>query len=252
MGLLLLTQYDAAAGPAYQVAVNAGNNQSATVGNGLAVLPQVVVSDSVGNPVASSTVTFTIVTGNGSGSGLTASTDVNGFASIGSFSLGTTAGLNQLTALASGLTGSPVTFSETGLGATAFSVALLFGNGQSAAPSTAVAIAPSVQLLDRYGNTASASTVTFAVTLGGGSVSPTPVVSSNGVAQVSAWTLGAAIGANDLTATASGITGSPVAFSAQAISGGPVDRTNVLWVQPWGVNPWVRLPEVRIPTIVHP
>ena len=252
MGLLLLDSYAATTGLAYQVAVNAGNAQSATVNTGLAVIPQVIVEDSVGNPVSGTQVIFALSTGTGTVSGLTQTTNASGLASIGSWSLGTTAGSNSITAAASGLTGSPVVFTATGLGAAPFTVAIYRGNGQIAVPGTPVAIQPQVLLSDQYGNAASASTVTFAVATGGGSVSPTAVRSVNGIAAASVWTLGVTVGSNSLTATASGVTGSPLTFLATASGGGPVDRTNTIWVQPWGINPWVRLPEVRPPTIVHP
>ncbi len=61
-------------------------------------------------------------------------------------------------------------------------------------------------------------TVQFAVTAGGGSVSAASAVTdSNGLAQVS-WTLGATLGAQTVTASSTGLTGSPLAFTATPLA----------------------------------
>jgi hypothetical protein len=86
---------------------------------------------------------------------------------------------------------------------------------QSGVISQAVASVPSVKKVDADGNGVSGIVVTFAVQSGGGSVTgATPTSNASGVATVGSWTLGPAVGANTLTATATGLTGSPVTFSA--------------------------------------
>ena len=45
-------------GPATQIALNAGNNQSASAGTAVATLPSVIVTDTNNNPVAGVSVTF--------------------------------------------------------------------------------------------------------------------------------------------------------------------------------------------------
>ena len=60
------------------------------------------------------------------------------------------------------------------------------------------------------------TTVTFAVTTGGGAVSPLTAISdANGLAQTT-WTLGPAAGAQSITAAAATLTGSPLTYTATA------------------------------------
>ena len=99
--------------------------------------------------------------------------------------LGTTAGANTLTAAATGLPGSPLTFTATGTAATASTIAVSTGSGQTATVGTAVGTAPSVLVTDASGNPNSGVSVTFAVALGGGSISSpsgaTVVTNSSGM-----------------------------------------------------------------------
>src|SRR5574341_1336801 len=102
------------AGVPAQIALNAGDGQSATAGTAVPVSPSVVVRDSSGNPVAGVPVTFTVASGGGTVSPASpVTTDASGIAAATSWTLGPTAGPNQLTAAASGLQGSPVVFNAT-------------------------------------------------------------------------------------------------------------------------------------------
>ena len=56
---------------ASQIAVNDGNNQSATRGTLVATAPSVIVKDQFGNPVSGVSVTFAVTGGGGSISGAT-------------------------------------------------------------------------------------------------------------------------------------------------------------------------------------
>lgn len=95
------------------------------------------------------------------------------------------------------------------------------GNNQSATVSTAVTTAPSVKITNASGQGVSGVTVTFAVASGGGSITgATQTTNASGIATVGSWTLGAVAGPNSLTATASGVTGSPQTFSATATAAG--------------------------------
>jgi hypothetical protein len=102
------------AGPATQIAVNAGDGQTATAGAAVAILPSVIVKDVNNNVVSGVSVTFAVATGSGSGTALTATTNSSGIATVGSWTLGVTVGANTLTATSGGLTGSPVIFTATG------------------------------------------------------------------------------------------------------------------------------------------
>ena len=109
------------AGPATQIAKNAGDAQSATVSTTVATPPSVIVRDANNNPVSGVSITFTVATGGGSATGSPATTSTNGIATVGSWTLGTTAGANTLTVTptSGSLTGSPLTFTATGTAAAA-------------------------------------------------------------------------------------------------------------------------------------
>src|SRR5207247_11311941 len=53
------------AGPATQIAVNGGNNETATVGSAVPIAPSVIVRDQFNNPVAGVPVAFTQAGGTG-------------------------------------------------------------------------------------------------------------------------------------------------------------------------------------------
>ncbi|HVP75814.1 MAG TPA: Ig-like domain-containing protein, partial [Gaiellaceae bacterium] len=196
--------------------VSAGEGQSATVGTAVATAPAVLVTDEYGNPVQGVNVTFSVASGGGSATGTSATTDVNGIATLGSWTLGTAAGSNTLTASATGLT--TVTFHATGTADAAASMTLNGGDNQTATVDTDVSSAPSVLVEDQYGNPVAGVSVTFAVTSGGGSATGTNATTdASGVATVGSWKLGTVAGSNGLKASATGL--SDVTFHATAVAG---------------------------------
>ncbi len=91
-------------------------------------------------------------------------------------------------------------------------ISAVAGSGQRAAASTAVTTPPSVQVADAPGNGVAGVAVTFAVASGGGMITGgSATTNPNGIAAVGSWTLG--WGPNALTASASGLSGSPVTGS---------------------------------------
>jgi len=73
----------------------------------------------------------------------------------------------------------------------AASVAVVSGDAQSALAGTAVPAALTAQVRDQFGNGISGRSVTFAVSAGGGSITPsTGVTDASGNASATAWTLG--------------------------------------------------------------
>ena len=74
--------------------------------------PSVLVTDENGDPMGSVTVSFVVTSGGGSVTGGSVATDASGIATVGSWSLGPSAGLNTLSASAASLT--PVVFTATG------------------------------------------------------------------------------------------------------------------------------------------
>jgi plastocyanin len=90
---------------------NAGDNQTTVVASAVTEPPSVLVTDSYENPVADVPVTFAVTSGGGSVAGSSQTTGLDGLATVGSWTLGSTLGQNSLTASSAGLSGSPVTFS---------------------------------------------------------------------------------------------------------------------------------------------
>jgi anti-sigma factor ChrR (cupin superfamily) len=217
------------AAAATTIAFSAGNGgQTATVGTAVAISPSVLVTDAGGNPVAGVNVTFAVASGSGSissPSGSVVATNASGIAALSSWVLGPTAGTsnNSVTATATGLTGSPLTFTASATAGAASQISRSAGtNNQSATVGTAVTNPPSVLVRDAFSNPVSGTVVTFTVTAGSGTTSPasggTVTTNSSGVAALTSWTLGNAAGTNTVQATAAGLSGSPVNFTATGTS----------------------------------
>jgi hypothetical protein len=83
--------------PATVVAISP-TTQEAQVATAVAAVPTVKVSAASGQPVAGVSVTFAVISGGGSLTGATQTTDANGAATVGSWTLGTTAGPNVVAA----------------------------------------------------------------------------------------------------------------------------------------------------------
>jgi hypothetical protein len=179
---------------------NSATTLTGTAGTAVATQPSVLVRDQNGSPMAGVPVAFNVGTGGGSVTGAAAITNSSGVATVGGWTLGTTAGANTLVASTGSLT--PVTFTATAAAGAAASITKTAGDAQSAAANSAVPIPPSVTIKDANGNPVAGAAVTFAVTAGGGSVTGgSQTTNSSGVATVGGWTLGTSAGANSLTAT---------------------------------------------------
>ncbi len=208
------------AGAASQIAINGGNSQTAVAGQPVVVAPSALVLDAFNNPVSGVSVTFAAASGGGSVTGGAQTTNASGVATVGSWTLGTTAGANSLSITSTGLTGSPLSITATGIPGNATTVAINAGNSQSVAAGTVVPVAPSARVTDANNNGVAGVAVTFLVTSGGGALTgAAPVTNASGIATVTSWQLGNAVGANSLSATAPGLTGSPLAFTATGVTG---------------------------------
>ncbi|HQR17884.1 MAG TPA: hypothetical protein PK948_05920, partial [Gemmatimonadales bacterium] len=196
-----------------------GDNQTAAAGSAVAESLVVRLLDGSGNGVPGRNVTFAIATGAGSTSPVSATTDANGRAAT-RWTLGTTAGGNSLIASSSGFS---VTFQATGTSAAATTLLANSATTQTDTAGLPAATPPSVKVTDINGNPVAGVSIAFAVTGGGGSILPVTPIATNalGIATLTSWTLGAAVGANTVTATAAGLTGSPLTFSATGVAGAP-------------------------------
>lgn len=222
------TAFDVTVGPPASIAKVAGDGQTAQVGTSVASAPVVLITDAGGNPVAVVPVTFAVTVGGGSLTGASATTNADGQAAVGSWTLGATAGENVLTATAGGL---QVSFSATGTAGPATNLAKNTGDGQSAVVGTAVATSPTILVTDASGNPISGIAVTFAVSGGGGSITgASQTTDARGLAAVGSWTLGTTAGTNSdsLQASVNGL--GSVTFSASATAATPAQL--VFSVQP--------------------
>lgn len=196
------------------MAIYAGNNQTVNSGSVVPVKPAVRILNA-GQPVSGVTVTFAVTGGGGSVTSGTQVTGANGVATVGNWTLGVVAGPNALQAAASGVVGSPVTFSATG---TVGTLSINGGDNQAATVNTTVPVAPSVKIRSAANQPVAGRTVTFAVASGGGSITgATQVTNASGIATVGSWTMGPSAGLNTLTATSALAGGSPLTISATGL-----------------------------------
>lgn len=94
---------------ATSIAVQAGDNQSASAGSALAVVPSVIVRDQQARPMAGVAVAFRVDSGGGAITNASVTTGADGVASAGNWTIGT--GRNRLRATAGTL--APVFFTAT-------------------------------------------------------------------------------------------------------------------------------------------
>ena len=142
--------YCVAGAPAAHLEVVSGDAQSAVVGTALAQPLVVKVTDTNGNAVAGFAVTWAVAAGSGQVSTATANTGPDGKLST-TATLGTAAGANAFAATASGLSGSPATFSATGIPDVAVALALAAPDSTTAGDAQPF----TVTAKDQYGNVAS-------------------------------------------------------------------------------------------------
>lgn len=195
--------------PANVTPVTGTNGQTADAGSPVANAPSVTVTTAGGAGVSGVSVAFAVTGGGGSVTGATATTDAQGVATVGGWTLGTTAGSNTMTATVNSIV---ATFTATGVAGPAASIALEAGDGQTATTGTAVPVAPAVKVEDTHGNVVSGATVTFAP-MDNSQVAGSPATTdAGGIATVTSWTMGD-LGNNTLEASVSGV-GAPVVFTA--------------------------------------
>jgi adhesin/invasin len=178
------------AGSPTTISANSSTSLSATVGTAVGTPPSVRVTDSLNFPVSGVAVTFA-VTGGGSIGTTTATTNASGVASVGSWTLGTTAGANAVTATSGGLGGSPVTFTATGLAGPATKYVVTSSNPT---PPVASTVTVSAQLADTYGNPVATPNQLVAFTTTGGTLgTPNPALTGSSGAATITFTVGTTV-----------------------------------------------------------
>jgi len=192
------------------ISANSATTQTAIAGTAVTEAPSVKVVDQRGAAMANVTVAFA-VQGGGTVVNSTAMTNAAGIASAGTWTLGSTAGQQSVSATVAGL--NPVTFTATAQARTPATVTAVSAPNQNGVTGSAVAEAPTVRVNDQTGAALAGVTVTFAVTAGGGTIATTTATTgANGQASAGTWTLGAVAGPNTVTATVAGL--SSVQFNA--------------------------------------
>lgn len=193
-------------------------DQSGEAGTQLSNALIVEARDQFDNPKSGVPVTFAVTSGSGAGATVSSTseqtTGTDGRTSV-TATLGTSAAPYTFSGTSSGLTGSPVTLSATAT-LTASKIELVSGNNQTVAPGISL-LTPLKVKVTNAGNVAVPNvSVSWTAASGGGSVSSaTSTTNSSGEAQITA-TAGSSAGTNTFTATKSGLTGSPVTFTATA------------------------------------
>jgi subtilisin family serine protease len=96
---------------------------------------------------------------------------------------------------------------------------LVSGNNQVGAAGAPLALPISVRVNDKSGDPVSGIAVTFAVVAGGGAVQRASVTTDSRGLASTVWTMGTAVGiASTATASAAGVSGSPLSFSATVLA----------------------------------
>jgi hypothetical protein len=196
---------------------------TAVAGSAVTPAPAVRVVDSQGRGVSGVAVVFAVTGGGGTVTAGSVQTGSDGTATAGGWTLGTVAGVNTLTATVQGLTA--VTFTANGTAGAPTSLAKVSGEPQTGAAGTALAQPLVVRVTDANGNPVAGTTVAFAVTSGGGTVTPTSAVTDAQGRASATLTLGVAAGAQTVTATVAGLPA--VTFSVTATAGPAATLTKV-------------------------
>ena len=199
------------AGPPASVSASSATTVRAVAGAAVSEPPRVLVRDARGFPVPNVNVAFTITSGGGTLSASTAVSDASGVATIGGWTVGTTLGLNTVSASVGTLP--PVVFTANVVAGAPASITIASAATQQATVGRAVTDAPAVRLRDAFGNPTAGVVVPFVIAAGNGRlVGDSAIADSSGVARVSQWTLGTTSGANRVSATWPSL--APVDFSA--------------------------------------
>jgi uncharacterized repeat protein (TIGR01451 family) len=190
-----------------------GTPQSTQVNTAFSSTLQITLTDAFNNPVPGTVVMFSNPA-SGASAALSQSsvmTDSNGSAAI-TATANTIAGSYVVTANVGALSAQ---FSLTNSPGPAASIAALNGPAFTGTAGLALTTPPAVVVSDALGNPIAGVAVTFTTGDNSGSITDeNPLTDSEGTAAAGSWTLAADPGTNTLQASAAGLTGSPVQFSA--------------------------------------
>lgn len=210
------------------VAVAAGAGQTVPAGTAVPVRPAVIVRDAGGTPVAGVGVSFVVTSGGGSVTGGAATTGTDGIATVGSWTLGTSAGPNSLQATvgADGVSGNPVTFSATAEAgpASAEKSSVSAAPGTIAASQGTTTATITVVVRDSRSNPLAGQSVSLAAT--GAGVTLTQPGPTNAAGTTTGTLSATAAGPHVVTALTGGVTLGPVTITVTPGAPSPA-RTSV-------------------------
>jgi len=178
------------------IAAPGSTNLTGTVGSALSTVPTVSIKDQKGRALAGIWVRWTASAGKAGND--SSQTDAAGSASALSWTLGTTAGTQTLSASANGL--GSLTFSAD---AKAGPVRVLTQQtpALTAPVNSQLTTPPSIRAADQYGNAVANVAIVFAVNTGAGSITgPQQTTNAAGIATVGSWKLGTLAGSQTLRA----------------------------------------------------
>jgi len=194
------------------MAIEAGNDLTATVSTTTSSPPRVRVADRYGNPVSGAVVSFVVTNGGGSVAPGSVTTDANGIGGASTWTLGSSAGANALEARLGSLV---ATFRATATMDAAAHIAIVSGDGQSGTVGTA--LAPFVvRVTDSHGNAVPGVSVAWTAT--NGSLAASTATGADGTAS-NTMLLGTVATASTAAASVAGI--GSVTFNATPNAGPP-------------------------------
>lgn len=211
---------DVLPGAASLASALSGNTQDGVGSLPLADSVVVRVTDAFGNGIVGADVTWNATAGGGFFEPSVSATDALGDARA-RWVLGPNLGANAGTATSAGVPTVALSSNATSVVGPPASIAITFGDGQSADPGQSVSQELEVTVQDAAGNPVPSADVIFAVASGGGTVQGgTQPTDLQGTATPDGWTLGSMAGTNTMDATVAGLPA--VTFTAEAAAQLPV------------------------------
>jgi len=174
------------------------------------------VTDSAGKAVSGATVLFALASTGGSVSSSSVTSGADGIAAV-LWTMGDIANAQSVTARLPNVSGAPVTFTATPLAGPAATLAKLSADPPSA-PTSSPIDSLVVLVSDQFGNPAAGAPVTFSVTAGGGTVSPSSTLTGANGRAAARWTLGPTKGADSASAVVVGLSAPAITFATTAFS----------------------------------
>jgi alpha-tubulin suppressor-like RCC1 family protein len=187
-------------GPAATLEASSAVALQATVATAVTTLPAVVVKDASGNGVSGVPVTFAVSTGGGDLTGASQMTNAAGVATLGGWTLPTTAGQHTVTATTNAVSGSGVAFTATA-NADVPNVLQRGGFAQVGLYGSRLGTPLVLRVLDRFGNPNIGVVVTWGSVTGAGTAEPINVATdANGFVRAN-YRLGTTPGENVVRAS---------------------------------------------------